>query len=113
MLESLEALDRLFERSHNEPVVLFKHSSTCGISAGVHSEVSRVAGDINIVTVQTHRGISNEIAERTGIRHESPQAIILWAGKTVYHASHYDITAADIEDWLKPRDSVLRSAATI
>jgi thioredoxin 1 len=109
-LESLEALDRLVERSHNEPVVLFKHSSTCGISAGVHREVSDVAGDVNIVIVQTHRDISNKIAELTGIRHESPQAIILWAGKPVYHASHYDITGGDIEEWLKPRDS--RSAVS-
>lgn len=112
-LESLEALDRLFERSHNEPVVIFKHSTTCGISAGVHRVVSDVAGDINIVIVQNHREISNKIADMTGIRHESPQAIILWAGKTVYHASHYDIIAADIEDWLKPRDSVHRTASRI
>ena len=111
-LESIEALDRLVERSHSEPVVLFKHSNTCGISAGVYQEVSDVAGDINLVVVQTHRDISNKIAHVTGIRHESPQAIILWAGKAVYHASHYDITAADIQDWLKPRDNRYKAAGS-
>ena len=102
MLESLGELDRVIERSHSEPVVLFKHSSTCGISGGVYREVSEVTGDINLVVVQTHREISNAIAEITGIRHESPQAIILWAGKPVYHASHYDIISSDIQDWMKP-----------
>ena len=109
-LESLEALDSLVERSHDEPVVFFKHSTTCGISAGVFREVSEVACDVNLIVVQTHRHISNRIAELTGIRHESPQAIILWAGKAVYHASHYDITSADIQDWLKSQNYSSSSA---
>ncbi len=95
-LDSLKTLETLFEQSNEIPVILFKHSTTCGISAGVYREVQEVNADVHIVILQTDRPISNLIAEKTGIRHESPQAFVLKDGKPVYHASHYDITADDI-----------------
>ena len=99
-VDSLDCLDRLFEQSYERPVVLLKHSMTCGISSGVYREVENVAADINLVVIQTHRDLSNEIAARTGVRHESPQAIVLRDGRPVYHASHYDIEAGHIEETL-------------
>lgn len=96
-VDSIDGLDRLFKQSFERPIVLLKHSTTCGISSGVYREVGLVASDVNVVVIQTHRDISNAIADRTGLRHESPQAIILKDGKAVYHASHYDIEAAHIE----------------
>jgi bacillithiol system protein YtxJ len=99
-LDTAERLEELFNESHDKPVVLFKHSVTCPISLGVYQEVSRVAADINLVVVQSARHISTAIAEKTGIRHESPQAIILKDGVPVYHASHFDVTAEDIKDEL-------------
>src|SRR4051794_35764850 len=95
-LDTLERLNALFEESHSRPVVLFKHSVTCGISAGVKSIVSDLDTDLNLVVVQTDREISNEIASRTSVRHQSPQAIVVKKGRAVYHASHYDITSEDI-----------------
>lgn len=95
-LDSNEKLEQLFQESHQKPVVLFKHSTTCPISSGVYQEISRVSGDINLVIVQTARPISTAIAEKTGIRHESPQAIVLKNGKPIYHASHFDVTAEDV-----------------
>ncbi len=97
-LSSTEKLDELFEKSDSEPIVLFKHSTTCPISFGVYEEVSNAKTDVNIVIVQQSRDISNEIATRTGIRHESPQAIVLKNGVPIYSASHYDISAQDIEN---------------
>ncbi len=95
-VESIETLDRLFEESFTQPVLLLKHSTTCGISSGVYREVGLVTANVNVVILQTHREISNAIANRTGVRHESPQAIVLRDGKPVYHASHYDIEAQHI-----------------
>ena len=100
-INTSEELENLFQKSFDAPVVLFKHSLTCPISAGVHEEVSQADAEINLVIVQTARNISNVIAEQTGIRHESPQAIVLKDGKAVYHASHYDITAEEISEKLK------------
>lgn len=92
-LDSHEKLDELFEASHRQPVIIFKHSNSCGISAGVYREVESVDADVNLVIVQKNREISNAVSQRTGIRHESPQAIVLVNGAPVYHASHWDIEA--------------------
>jgi bacillithiol system protein YtxJ len=97
-IDSIESLDRLFEESFDRPVVLLKHSVTCGISAGVYREVGYVAAQVNVIVIQTHRDLSNAIAVRTGVRHESPQAFVLRDGKPVYYASHYDIEALRIEE---------------
>jgi bacillithiol system protein YtxJ len=98
-LNSSEELDQLFEKSNERPIVLFKHSLTCPISSGVYREVAGLETEINLVVVQRAREVSNEIAQKTGIRHESPQAIVLKDGKAVYHASHYDITAEDLNSF--------------
>jgi bacillithiol system protein YtxJ len=94
-------LEEFFARSQEAPVVLFKHSTTCPISARAHrqmSQLSRAAvGDVALVVVQTARPVSEEIARRTGVEHHSPQAIILRGGKAVWDASHFDITADAVE----------------
>jgi len=90
-------LDALFEKSKEQAVVIFKHSVTCPISSGVYHEISNADADINLIVVQNARNISSAVAEKTGVRHETPQAIILKNGKVVYHASHYDVTATDVE----------------
>ena len=96
-VNSVETLERLFDKSHERPIVLFKHSTTCGISAGVLREVSSVDGDIHMIVMQTHRPLAQAIADRTGIRHESPQAIVISGGRPVYHASHYDIEPTQLQ----------------
>ncbi len=100
-INSTEQLNELFELSNEKPIVLFKHSTTCPISAGVHQEISNADADVNIVIVQKARNVSDAIAQKTGIRHESPQAIILKDGKVVYHAAHYDVTADEVNAKLK------------
>jgi bacillithiol system protein YtxJ len=101
-IDTLDKLQAAIEESRVRPVLLFKHSTSCGISAGVFRDVKMVDGDINIISVQTDRAISNEIERHTGVKHQSPQAIVLKDGKPVYHASHYDITVEDINEHLQP-----------
>jgi len=96
-IKNSEELENLFQKSFDAPVIFFKHSITCPISIGVYSEVSRADAEINLVIVQKARNLSNAIAELTKVRHESPQAIVVKQGNVIYHASHYDITAADLE----------------
>ena len=99
-INSVEELEKVFAESREKPVALFKHSATCPISFDAYHEIKNVDGKINLVIVQTARSVSNEIATRTGIRHESPQAIVIKDGKAIYHASHYDITAKDVSSKL-------------
>ncbi len=95
-LNSVEDLDAVFERSKTAPAVIFKHSTSCPISHGVYRYVSDVDSEIYLVVVQKSRDVSNAIAERTGIKHESPQAIVISNGAIRYQASHYDVEAAEI-----------------
>jgi bacillithiol system protein YtxJ len=94
-------LEELFTLSETEPVVLFKHSTTCPISAGAYQQMEQMTDKVSLVVVQRSRDLSQEIEERTGIRHESPQAIILRKGQPVWHASHWKITAEAVERALR------------
>jgi bacillithiol system protein YtxJ len=79
-------------------VLLFKHSRTCGISCEAldelhaHVEGADVEAAYKLITVQSHRILANEAAARLGIRHETPQAILLRDGQAVWTASHFRIT---------------------
>jgi bacillithiol system protein YtxJ len=104
-IESLPALDALIERSRETPVWVFKHSLTCPISSTAWSEFMRFAGRPEgtsgavyaLIEIQRARPVSNALAERTGVRHQSPQALLLRDARVVWHASHYDIQVAALE----------------
>lgn len=86
------------------PVLLFKHSRTCGISCEAldelhtHIEGPAAAAAYKVITVQSHRRIADEVAARFGIRHETPQAILLKDGRPVWNASHFRITASRLDE---------------
>jgi len=103
-INDTSTLERLLTRSHTEPVILFKHSTTCPISASAYRQMSQVEEDVSLVVVQRARDVSNEIAARTGIRHESPQAIVLRNGEAVWTASHFDITSEAVERALRENE---------
>ena len=84
------------------PVALvYKHSTRCPISSVAHREVQQLVRErpdapVWIVDVIVQRALSREVAERTGVVHESPQAILLVDGEPVYDASHFDVRADDL-----------------
>src|SRR5574339_82269 len=98
-LSDLDALETAIEESRERPVVLFKHSRTCGVSCQALDELHRLAeqaargATYKVITVQSHRSVSDHAARRLGVRHETPQAIVLRDGKPVWKASHFRITA--------------------
>jgi bacillithiol system protein YtxJ len=96
----MDDLDAAIVRSEQEPVVLFNHDPWCPISARAKSQVDEVRHPILLIDVSRQHEITREIAQRTGIRHESPQVIVLRAGVPVWSASHYRITADDIQNAL-------------
>lgn len=91
-LENAAGLDVLYAASHERPVLLFKHSLTCPVSADAYREMSQYPGQVELVVVQSARAVADEIETRSGIRHESPQAILLHNGGPVWNASHWKIT---------------------
>ncbi len=99
-----DELSELFERSRRDPVWVFKHSVTCEVSAVAWDEFRRfadAAGDgsasFALVEVQSARKVSNELARLTGVRHESPQVLLLRDGRAVWSASHWAIRGDELE----------------
>lgn len=89
-------LETVLAHSFQKPIVLFKHSRRCGISYQAREEVLQLAAARSVpvyeVVVQTARSVSDAITRRLGIRHETPQAFVIYRGQVVFHASHYAIT---------------------
>ncbi|HEV3470294.1 MAG TPA: bacillithiol system redox-active protein YtxJ [Pyrinomonadaceae bacterium] len=99
-----EALEQLFARSHEEPVVLFKHSNTCPISAMAYQRMKQFGSGVAVVVVQRSRELSRQVESRTGVRHESPQVLVLRRGRPVWSASHFDITAEAVEQAVRENE---------
>ncbi|MGE0862943.1 MAG: bacillithiol system redox-active protein YtxJ [Vicinamibacterales bacterium] len=101
-LTDLDQLDAAFARSAAAPVLIFKHSPTCGISAQAHEEVASLAAEtglraeVCLVIVQEDRRVSNEIARRLNHRHASPQVLLVQGGVLQWHASHFRVTGQAI-----------------
>lgn len=101
-ISDLDSLEAAIAESLERPVLLFKHSRTCGISMEaldeLHAHVAESGGaaSYKVITVQSHRRLSDTAAERFGIRHETPQAILLRDGRPVWNASHFRITAQEL-----------------
>lgn len=89
---TVEELSQIVEKSFQSVVGIFKHSTRCSISSmsksRVESAITEVSPEIYLLDLIAHRGVSDEISSRFGIRHESPQLILLQNGKVIYNESH-------------------------
>ena len=104
-LESMAQLDEIKINSANRTQLIFKHSTTCGISSMVLKMFNgsfdpSLDCDLYFLPIQSHRELSNAIAEKFGIRHESPQLLILKDGKVSFHTSHGAIADLDLSKYL-------------
>ena len=102
MLRPLTTLDDLtasLAHSWTQPLFLFKHSETCGMSFQAREEVlAALAGpgwvtDVYLVSVQGSRLVSSAIAERLQVRHASPQLLLVANGEVRWQATHLSVTA--------------------
>lgn len=102
-LRDINELEQLLTESRTRPLLLFKHSYSCGISAEAldelldHLNQKKIDAQYAMVTVQTHRDVSNAVASRLGVRHETPQALLVRDGHVVWSASHFRVTAHAVE----------------
>jgi bacillithiol system protein YtxJ len=101
-LKSLNQLDEIIQQSAEKPVVIFKHSTRCSISRMALRQFESEFDLQDKVTAYfldliSYRDISNEIANRFGVVHQSPQLIVIRDGKAVYDTSHGDIDAATLK----------------
>ncbi|MES2412060.1 MAG: bacillithiol system redox-active protein YtxJ [Bacteroidota bacterium] len=98
-------LEELVAESEDKPVLIFKHSTRCGVSRMVLKKFENEYDLEDAVApyfldLLAHRNLSNEIARLFGVGHESPQVLLIRNGKVVYDASHSDIDVADLTQYI-------------
>ena len=105
-LESMAELDDIENISLQKPVAIFKHSTRCSIS---RFSLRQFENEHNIETdklelyfldLLAHRDISDAIAARYQVQHQSPQLIVIKDGKAIYNASHSDISADLLQQYV-------------
>ncbi|MGJ8666357.1 MAG: bacillithiol system redox-active protein YtxJ [Patiriisocius sp.] len=103
VLSEMKQLDEITEESKSTPVAIFKHSTTCGISRMVLRNFERgyTLNDNQIklyfLDLKANRDVSNEVASRFQVIHQSPQLIVIKNETAVFNESHHSIQAADLE----------------
>ena len=102
-LESVEQLEEIESFSIDNTVLVFKHSTRCGVSSMVKRQFEKSLDEntrqmkLYYLDLISYREISNEIASRFNIRHQSPQLLLLKNGKVIDHASHHSILDVDLK----------------
>lgn len=106
MLTDLGQLNELIELSHQQSVLIFKHSTRCSISRfalkNFENEYDFSEEELQpyFLDLLAHRNISNEIASRFNIIHQSPQILLIKNGKCVYDESHDGIEVANLKPFV-------------
>jgi bacillithiol system protein YtxJ len=106
-LTTVEQWENALKGTSEKPLLVLKHSTSCSVSAGAHEEFTNYIKDATaapvdfaIVHVIEERPVSNAIAEQLGIKHASPQAILVKDGQPVWDTSHWHITYAFLSEKL-------------
>lgn len=105
-LTSLEQLDEIVKASETQPVAIFKHSTRCGISRMV---LNQFEGSYDMDPAQmrlyfldllSYREVSNEVAIKFQVLHQSPQLIVIRNGVAVHHSSHHNIRSSILKEMI-------------
>lgn len=105
-LNTVDQLGTIKEKSSSRPQVIFKHSTTCGISRMVlnmfKSSYNLQDGqmDLYFLDLLANRDVSNAVASKFGVMHQSPQLLIIKNGVVVIHDSHGAISDINLEKYI-------------
>ena len=97
-------LQELDEKSFHQPVVIYKHSTSCSISLIVKSRFDnnwKIDFPVYYLDLLSHRKISNLVAEKYQVTHESPQILIIQNGECIFDDSHLDINIEEVKSYLE------------
>jgi bacillithiol system protein YtxJ len=101
-INNLEELEGLLDEARGSLLWLFKHSLVCPLSTEGRREFERFVAETEVealfavIEVQNARDVSNEVARRVGVRHETPQAILMSGEDVLWNGSHWDVSAATL-----------------
>lgn len=103
-LDSIETIDKIIEESKDKPVVIFKHSTSCSISSMALNRLERSWNESEMSEVKayyldliSYKDISNAVADRFEVMHQSPQVLLIKDGECVYDDSHMGISYQNLK----------------
>lgn len=105
-LDKIDQLDDILEKSENVIQLIFKHSTRCGISRMVINQfkkdypLSEKEADLYYLDLLKFRDVSDAVANKFQVMHESPQLIILNNGKVIIHKSHGSINNLNLKEYV-------------
>jgi len=105
-LTEVNQLDTIIKDSSVKPVAIFKHSTSCGISRMALKQLESSYDvpanqlDIYYLDLNVYRDVSNEIASRFQVTHQSPQILVIKNGIAVYNESHGGINVPALHQYL-------------
>ncbi|MFD1989589.1 bacillithiol system redox-active protein YtxJ [Paenibacillus nicotianae] len=106
-MTTTDQLQEALNHTTQKPLLVFKHSTRCPISAGAYSEFKSYLEnnpsedvDYGLVYVVENRDVSNAVAEHLQVKHESPQVILVKNGEPVWNTSHSKITVSSLREAL-------------
>lgn len=105
LLTAMNQLDLIVSMSEEKAVLIFKHSTRCSIS---RFALKQFENEFNLeekiepyfLDLLNYRDISNEIAFRFNVQHQSPQVLLIKNGVVVYDASHSDIVVEELKIYI-------------
>lgn len=104
-LDKMEQFDEMDEISATKSIVIFKHSTRCSISRMALKQFDAAFNYPEdkivwyLLDLLNHRDLSNEIADRYKVTHQSPQILVIQNVKAVFNASHDSIAAEDLKQF--------------
>ena len=101
-LTNLGQLNEIMMLSEVNPVLIFKHSTRCSVSRMALKQFENEFDladtvDAYFLDLLEYRNISNEIASRFEVEHQSPQLILIKEGKAIYNVSHSAIDTFELK----------------
>src|SRR5690606_7201317 len=107
LLEEIEQLDQIVEESKTQYVLVFKHSTRCGVSRfslqAFESEFKTESLKVRLyfLDLLKNRALSHEIASRFDVVHQSPQVLLIRNSEAVFTESHGQINAEEIRHFIE------------
>lgn len=105
-LEKLNQIDKIVEESTKQNILIFKHSTACSTSRMTLDRLERNWNEEEMAKLKPYyldllsfREISNALAQRFDVEHESPQVLIIKKGKSIYDQSHFGIDYKSLKEF--------------
>ena len=106
VLDEESQVEEVLKASYERAQLVYKHSHRCSIcfiakqNIEEKSDAISEQADMYFVNVVKSRPVSNSLTEKLGVRHESPQALLIRNGDVIWYASHHSIKGKAIIDAL-------------